>query len=132
MIPNFKENLNICPVFNINNYLKTTFHICNNFNIKRPNYLWIDSKDKVLSQAKMRIWFRNIIFQSDPNAQIPQTKFHSIRGHVATTLDLRGIDTQNILSKMNWKNSSTFKKFYAKLNLISKCQGVIGGIAFKN
>ena len=58
--------------------------------------------------------------------------FYSIRGHVATTLGLRGIDTQNILSKMNWKNSSTFKKFYAKLVLISKCQGVIGGIAFKN
>ena len=37
---------------------------------------------------------------------------------MATCIDLRGVDVNNL----------TYKKFYSKLNIISKLKGVVGGV----
>ena len=127
IIPQFSSNPQLCPVRNLNIYLKMTEDICKTLNRPRPDSLWIDTLGKPLSLLKMRLWFRKIIFIADPNASLQGTKFHSARNQVASALDARGIPIAQILQHMQWKSASTFQTFYNKLNLNSIKSAVLAG-----
>ena len=128
-IPCFKECSSICPVKNLKNYLRISDNLCKENNVHRPDNLWIDSKGKPLSLLKMRSWFRSIIFKSDPSCSIKETIFHSVRGQVASSLDCRGIPLNIIISQMQWKSSSTFQKYYSKLNVKSHCPAILASLS---
>ena len=94
-------------------YSKLTENNCSEKGISRPDQLWISVHGRPLSKV-IRSHFRSIILSSDPSASFSGTKFHSVRGIVASSLDYRDIKIENILKHMNWKSTSTFQK-YAKL-----------------
>ena len=94
----------------------------------RPDQLWQNSEGKVLSNVSLRTYFRSIILAADPNENYSAAKFHSARSVVSSALDFRNIKINDILSHMNWKSSSTFQKYYAKLKLLNKISAVLAGI----
>ena len=82
---------------------------------------------KPINLKTCRNWFRTIIFLADPCANFQNTRFHSVRGTVASALDFKGSSIKQILQQMNWKNDSTYCKFYAKLDLQANVKAVLGG-----
>ena len=66
-------------------------------------------------------------FFSDSCASIPVTKFHSVRGQVAS-LDFRGISLKTITDQMGWASTTTFQRFYSKLDIGSSKSAVLAGI----
>ena len=128
VIPSFAENPSLCPVLNLSKYLKLTESIAIKLNKHRPDFLWVDLNLKPVTQKTCRQWFRDVIFLADPSASIKNMKFHSVRGSVASALDFKGCSVKQILQLMNWKSESTYKQFYAKLNLQANVKAVIGGV----
>ena len=129
-IPSYPALSAICPVKNLQIYLRITNAICRERNVERPLELWIDENAKPLSLYKMRQWFRNIIFLSYPGASFPVTNFHSVRSQVASALDFRGISISTIIDQMGWASTTTFQRFYSKFNIISSKEAVLAGIKF--
>ena len=71
---------------------------------------------KPISVFIMRKWKR-IIFRGDPKAS-SKLRVHSMRAQVASHLMVSGVSVKKkILSGMNWKQVSTFSKFYARLGI---------------
>ena len=70
---------------------------------------------KPISVFIMRKWKR-IIFMGDPKAS-SKLRVHSMRAQVASHLMVSGVSVKEILSVMNWKQVSTFSKFYARLGI---------------
>ena len=127
-IPQFPQDLSICPVRHLKMYLSLTKRICSHLKIKRPECLWIDSKGKPLNLHKMRSWFRDIVLHADPQATVKSTNFHSIRGVAASALEFKGASISEIAQQMQWSNESTFINFYSKLQLKAYRPAVIAGI----
>ena len=127
IIPAFSECKKLCPVFNLNLYLKIKENICKEKGISRPDQLWIGSDGRILSKQKIRSMFRSIILAADPCANFSSCSFHSIRGIVASALDYRNIQINEILKRMNWNSTSTFQKYYAKMKLSNKISAVLAG-----
>ncbi|XP_064105254.1 uncharacterized protein LOC135214787 [Macrobrachium nipponense] len=107
----------ICPVRQLNFYLKYTNKICAERNIDREDHIWLDENFKIMSLPKMRQLFRDCIFRADPNARKHSTNFHSIRGQAASRMMYNGVTLQEIMTRMNWKSNSVFGSFYALLGL---------------
>ena len=128
VIPSFPENPALCPVRNLNNYIEFTENLANNLNKRRPDLLWVDLNLKPITLKLCREWFRTIIFAADPSAVLANTKFHSIRGSVASALDYKGCTIKQILQQLNWKCNSTYQKFYARLDLQANVKAVMGGV----
>ena len=127
-IPEFKDDVSICPVKHLKDYIKLTKKMCQTLKIKRPDQLWVDLKGKPLQLHKIRIWFRDIVLAGDSNASIENTNFHSIRAIAASTLDFKRIPIDVICQHMQWSRSSTFIDFYSKLDLKVQSQAVIAGL----
>ena len=99
VIPSFQENPSLCPVKNLKDYLHLTDEISRRLNKKRPDFLWVDLQLKPLTQKVCRDWIRSIIFLADPSATVKNTKFHSMRGIVASALDFNGCSFKQILKR---------------------------------
>ena len=82
-------------------------NICSEKGISRPDQLWILVHGRPLSKVMIRPHFRTIILSSDPSASFSWTKFHSVHGIFASSLNYRGIKIEDILKHMNWKSTST-------------------------
>ena len=126
------DNKELCPVANFHKYKSLVESISREKNCTIPTQIWVSEFLKPLSKLNMRSWFRELIFSADPSASIKATRFHSIRGTVASALDYRAIAIVDIIKAMNWKNDSTFKSFYAKLGIASSIPCVLAGITSGN
>ena len=129
-IPSFSENPDLCPVHQFHayrNYLKST---ANSKQMTLPDVVWLDTNLKPLTKVKLRQYFREIIFEADPNAAACDTRLHSVRGNVASALWLRGFPVESIMVAMRWKSSTTFKDFYVKYNVKNRSSCVLAGTRF--
>lgn len=126
VIQNFPDDPSICPVTLLNAYINLTGSLCQDKNVNRPDQLWLNSNLKPLSLNLMRKWVKDIIFMADPNA-VSSVKVHSIRSQVASHLLASGVSVKEIVAAMNWRSSSTFTKFYARLGIQTSVKAVLAG-----
>ena len=126
VIQNFPEEPSICPVSLLNKYINLTKALCRDKNIDRPDRLWINTSLKPASLFTLRNWVKEIIFLADPNAD-PTIRVHSIRSQVASHLLAYGFSVKEIMASMNWKSSSTFTKYYARLGIQTAVKAVLAG-----
>ena len=127
VIQEFPEIPTLCPVSLINRYLDLTNILCSESKLPRPDQLWLNINLKPLSAKLIRKWIREIIFLGDPNATFRGTHAHTIRSQVASHLLAAGTPVKEIISAMNWRSSSTFTRFYAKLGIKASVQAVLAG-----
>ena len=91
----------ICPVRQLNFYIKYTDKVCLERNLDRKDHIWLDENFKIMSLPKMRQLFRECIFRADPNARKNSTNFHSIRGQATSRLMYNEVTLQEIMARMN-------------------------------
>ena len=127
IIQAFPEMSEICPVSILNSYIEYTKALCRDKGIPRPDQLWLNCNLKPLTFNIMRKWVRDVIFLGDPNATMRGTNVHSIRGQVASHLLADGTPVKEILASMNWRSSSTFSRYYAKLGIKTAVKAVLAG-----
>ena len=48
VIQKFPSNINICPIYNLNKYIKDSHKLCNSLIRPRPDNFWIDVNGKPL------------------------------------------------------------------------------------
>ena len=126
IIQAYEEDSDICPVKLLNSYIKITQAKCREKGIERPDQLWLNVNLKPISVFIMRKWIKEIIFMGDPNAS-SKLRVHSMRAQVASHLMVSGVSVKEILSVMNWKQVSTFSKFYARLGIRAAVKAVLAG-----
>ena len=118
-IPSHSENLDICPVHNLHQYLQITEKICLNKNISRPDQIFIKEDTRPFTTHQLRSSVREIIIRADPLAPKQSSTFHSVRKIASTLLDYRGYSLAEIMESMQWHSSQTYLKYYCQLGLVN-------------
>ena len=127
VVQKFEEDPRICPVTLINNYVRCTEALCRDRNVLRPDQLWIGVNLRPLSVNTISKWVKDIIFLADPSAGTFRFGVHSIRSQVASHLLARNVPIKEIIAAMNWRSSSTFTRFYARLGIETAVRAVLAG-----
>lgn len=123
----FEEDQRICPVGLINTYLRITEALCRDSKKDRPDQLWIGTNLRPLTVSKISRWVKEMIFLADPNAGRFNFGVHTVRSQVASHLLARNIPVKEIIASMNWRSSSTFTRFYARLGIGTAVRAVLAG-----
>ena len=119
-IPEFPENKELCPVFNLKKYLNITSTICEQKEVTRPDQLFIKEDASPYTLHQLRSSIREIIIRADPLVLKKNSSFHSVRKVASTILDYRGFSLQQIINSMQWKSSQTYTKYYCQIGLVDK------------
>ena len=126
VIPAYERDPDICPVRLLNTYLNLTKAKCRERNVLRPDKFWLNLNGKPLAVSTMRRWIKEIIFLGDPNASMG-LRVHSVRGQVSSHLLASGMPVREIMLAMNWRSSSTFREYYARLGIKTAVRAVLAG-----
>ena len=127
VLQEFSEDSRICPVTLINSYLALTSAMCRDRKVIRPDQLWLGVNLKPLSVNVLSNWIKEVIFLADPNAGLSNFNVHSIRSQVASHLMANNVSVKEIIAAMNWRSSSTFALFYARLGIRTAVRAVLAG-----
>ena len=111
--PVFPDNLNICPMANIQEYCRQTQRL-------RPKHLFLTSKGphKPATSATIARWIKTTL--SRPGVDTSIFRAHSIRGASTSAAADAGISIPEILEAADWSNKSTFERFYYRPRVTSK------------
>ena len=101
-------------------YLEITEALYQDYNISRPDQLFINMDGSPITKHQPRAPKRNIIVRADPFSLNHSTSFHSVRHVASTMIDNKDFTTRQILQQMQWKFQEIYYKYYCQLSLIEK------------
>ena len=111
----------------LNAYINLTAALCRDKGVERTDRLWINTNLKPLSTNMVSKWVKDVILLADPNADLHRINAHSIRSQVASHLLANDVSVKEIMAAMNWRSSSTFTTYYARLGIKTAVKAVLAG-----
>ena len=104
----FVENPNICPYETLIRYLEMTLPL--RAKQAGPLFLSFVKPHKPVTKQSLARWVKSFLVMSG----FMGFTAHSTRGAAASKAKERGVSLEDILTKGNWSNKTTFEIFYNK------------------
>ena len=108
---NFQEDSNLCPVKSLKEYCCITkpFRDLNN---ETSLFLSILKPHKAVTKSTTARWIKEVLKWAGIDTKIYQA--HSIRAAATSKAFLKGLSVADIIKRGNWRQESTWQKFYNK------------------
>jgi hypothetical protein len=109
-VPRFTDNINLCPVLCLEEYLRRTQAYRKD--VAGALFLALRTPYQVVSVDSVRRWLRALLEESGIATEV--FKVHSIRSAASSKALGQGVPIDTILSTANWSSTHTFVKFYRR------------------